>query len=210
LDVWSRIDPARSRAVGGDDPVTAWAAYAVAAPVMVVRSSEGPWSADPGFTFEEWMKLPLGPTTDDLAYHLTTLFPPVRPQAWLEIRCIDALPDHQWPVAVAFAAVLLDHPRAAALAEEACQPIRDLRLEATCSGLTDPALAQAAKSCGELVVNHMADLAVDPLTARQVEDFLDTFTMRGRCPADLATQPTPNGTAAVARLPGGCAKEVSA
>jgi glutamate--cysteine ligase len=134
----------------------------------------------------------------------------VRPQAWLEIRSIDALPDHQWPVAVAFAAVLLDHPRAADLAEEACQPVGDLHLEAARGGLTHPALANAAKTCGQLVLDHMHDLAVDPLTASQVEAFLDAFTMRGRCPADLATQPTSNGTAAPGRLPDGAAKEVSA
>ena len=41
------------------------------------------------------------PTVDDLAYHLTTLFPPVRPRGWLELRMIDALPEPWWPVAVA-------------------------------------------------------------------------------------------------------------
>jgi glutamate--cysteine ligase len=210
LDVWSRIDPARTRAVGGVDPVDAWTAYAMAAPVMVIRSSEGPWTTDPGFTLQEWMNLPQGPTPDDVAYHLTTLFPPVRPQAWLEIRCIDAIPHHQWPVAVAFAAVLLDHPRAADFAEEACQPVSRLHLEAARGGLTDPAIGQAAKTCGQLVLDHMHDLAVDPLTASQVEEFLDAFTMRGRCPADLANQPTPNGTATLRRLPDDLAKEVSA
>jgi glutamate--cysteine ligase len=210
LDVWSRLDPKRTVAVRGDDPVAAWTRYALAAPVMVVRSSERPWTTDPGFTFEEWMRLPQGPTSDDLAYHLTTLFPPVRPQAWLEIRCIDALPDHQWPVAVAFAAVLLDHPRIANLAEDACQPVRDLHLEAARGGLSNPALAMAAKTCGQLVVDHMHDLSVDPLTAQQVEEFLDAFTMRARCPADLAIQPRLNGTADPSRLSGDRAKEVRA
>ncbi len=213
LEIWSRIDTARTQAVGGDDPVAAWAAYALAAPVMVLRSVEGPWMTDPGFTFAEWMKRPKGPSPDDLAYHLSTLFPPVRPQAWLEIRCIDALPHHQWPVAVAFAAVLLDHPQASDLAEDACQPLHGLHLEAAREGLTHPALARAAKTCGELVMNQMYDLAVDALTAAQVEGFLDSFTMRGRCPADLAAQPTHNGVVSGAeprRLPDDWAKEVSA
>jgi glutamate--cysteine ligase len=207
LDIWSRIDPARTRAVGGDDPVNAWTEYALAAPVMVVRSTTGPWATDPGFTFAEWMQLTPGPSPDDLAYHLTTLFPPVRPQAWLEIRCIDALPDHQWPVAVAFAAVLLDHPLAADLAEEACQPVAGLYLRAA-HGIRHPALAQAAKTCGQLVADHMHDLAVDPLTASQVERFLDQFTMRGRCPADIAAPQ--NGTGNHSRLSVGRAEEVNA
>jgi glutamate--cysteine ligase len=192
LDIWSRIDHARTRAVGGNDPVSAWTRYALAAPVMVVRSSNGTWTTDPGFTFAEWLQLPRGPLPDDLAYHLTTLFPPVRPQAWLEIRCIDALPDEQWPVAVAFAAVLLDHPLAADLAEEACQPTAEMHLQAA-QGLAHPRLARAAKICGQLVADHVHDLAVDPLTDSQIEAFLDEFTMRGRCPADLALRPTLNG-----------------
>ena len=34
-------------------------------------------------------------------YHLTTLFPPVRPKGWLELRMFDALPSPVWQVAVA-------------------------------------------------------------------------------------------------------------
>ena len=48
------------------------------------------------------------PTLDDFAYHLTTLFPPVRPRGWLELRVVDALPDAWWPVAVAVTTALLD------------------------------------------------------------------------------------------------------
>ena len=32
------------------------------------------------------------PTEEDLAYHLTTLFPPIRPRGWLELRMVDSLP----------------------------------------------------------------------------------------------------------------------
>ena len=54
------------------------------------------------------------PTLADLDYHLTTLFPPVRPRGYIEIRCIDALPDRWWPALVAtLAATLLDDPVAA-------------------------------------------------------------------------------------------------
>ena len=126
---------------------------------------------------------------------------------------MDFINGHRFIQAVAFAAVLLDHPRASDLAEEACQPLHNLHLEAVRGGLTHRELAQAAKTCGELVVHHMDDLAVDPLTAGQVEAFLDTFTMRARCPADLATRPTHNGivrTADPRCQPDDWAKEVSA
>ena len=44
------------------------------------------------------------PTIDDLDYHLTTLFPPVRPRGWLEIRYLDALPAPWWRVAATIVA----------------------------------------------------------------------------------------------------------
>jgi glutamate--cysteine ligase len=48
---------------------------------------------------------------DDLVEHLTTLFPPVRPRGWFEIRTIDALADECWPRAAELtAALLLDGP----------------------------------------------------------------------------------------------------
>ena len=37
------------------------------------------------------------PTEDDLAYHLTTLFPPIRPRGWLELRMVDSLPS-EWSI----------------------------------------------------------------------------------------------------------------
>ncbi len=63
-----------------------------------------------GMTFGDWLQHghPLGwPTEADLAEHLTTLFPPVRPRGWFEIRTIDALGDDCWPRAVELTAALL-------------------------------------------------------------------------------------------------------
>ncbi len=45
------------------------------------------------------------PTVADLDYHLTTLFPPVRPRRFLEIRYLDSVPDALWPAVV----FTLDH-----------------------------------------------------------------------------------------------------
>ena len=90
--VVSTMDPTRGAAPRGPDPVTAWAEYALDAPVMMCRR-EGDWLAAPGFTFRDWVGGITGfapPTDDDLAYHLTTLFPPVRPRAgW---RCATSTP----------------------------------------------------------------------------------------------------------------------
>ena len=120
LDVWSRIDPSRTRLVPGRDPATAWATYALAARVMFVRTGDDECVPvlEP-MTFAAWATRghPLGwPDECDLLEHLTTLFPPVRPRGWFEIRTLDALDDDRWPRAVELAAALTcDGPERRAL-----------------------------------------------------------------------------------------------
>jgi gamma-glutamylcysteine synthetase len=63
------------------------------------------------------------PVTTDLDYHLTTLFPPVRPRGYLELRCLDALPRRWWPALVTLTVTLADDPVAADRAREACEPL---------------------------------------------------------------------------------------
>jgi glutamate--cysteine ligase len=115
MDLWSRTDVTRAGPVAGADLPTAWANYALDARVMFIRCDGDDCVAClDGMTFAGWLHHghPLGwPTEDDLAEHLTTLFPPVRPRGWFEIRTIDALGDECWPRAVELtAALVLDGP----------------------------------------------------------------------------------------------------
>ena len=126
LDVWSRIDCTRTAAVGGFEPAPSWAQYALDARVMFVRTSVE--QCEPvldGMTFAAWIARghPHGwPTDADLTEHLTTLFPPVRPRGWLELRTLDALDDARWPVAARRAVThLLDTPERRGLLEHACR-----------------------------------------------------------------------------------------
>ena len=126
LDLWSRIDRSRTAPVIGDDPADAWAAYALAARVMFIRRADDDCVAVlDGTTFGEWIERghPLGwPTEADLTEHLTTLFPPVRPRGFLEVRTIDALDDARWPAAAEFAvSLLLDGPQRRKALELACR-----------------------------------------------------------------------------------------
>ena len=116
---WNRIDPGRTASVfeagSGLSPGHQWARYALDAGVMLIRSDGD--AATPvldGLTFGEWIEHghELGwPTIDDLTYHLSTLFPPVRPQGRFELRMIDALPDPWWRVAIAVTTALARRPR---------------------------------------------------------------------------------------------------
>ncbi|WP_059007299.1 ergothioneine biosynthesis glutamate--cysteine ligase EgtA [Streptomyces specialis] len=200
--LWARADPARTRPPEGDDPRYAWARYALDAPLLCVRRpAPAAWTAPPGWTFRSWLRDAAGdpprerpPLPADLDYHLTTLFPPVRPHGWLELRMIDAQPGADgWTVPLAVAATLMDDPAAADAAFDATEPLTaprgpfprpDLWLRAARAGPADPALAAAARAC--LAAAETA-LARDPACAglrRAVGDFADRYTARGRCPAD--------------------------
>ena len=87
------------------------------------------------------------PTIADLEYHLTTLFPPVRPRQWLEIRYLDSMPDDFWPAVVFTLVALLDDPVAADIAAEAVEPVATAWDIAARLGLRDRRLYEAANRC---------------------------------------------------------------
>jgi glutamate--cysteine ligase len=86
--IWQGVDLRRTgydgRHLDPDDPAGAYAAFAAAAPRLPI-----PDAADP-------------------AYHLSTLFPPVRPRGgYLEVRYLDAQPPGRVGEAIATVATLL-------------------------------------------------------------------------------------------------------
>ncbi len=130
---WQGIDHDRSDPLPLGDPASVWAAYALSAPVMLVRAGEDQPDAAPDLVpvteripFAQWLRggAPFGrrPTMVDLDYHLTTLFPPVRPRGYIELRCLDALPERWWPALAAITVTLIDDPEAADLAAAWCAP----------------------------------------------------------------------------------------
>jgi glutamate--cysteine ligase len=158
--VWSRMDASRTRPPGhAEDPRTAWADYALDAAVLCIRREEHEtWSAPEGLTLRGWLDGVPGlrpPTVEDLDYHLTTLFPPVRPRGWLELRMIDTQHGDEWVVPAAVATALFDDPVAAETAWEATEPLCtqgpiasvELWERAARHGLAVPELAKAALSC---------------------------------------------------------------
>jgi glutamate--cysteine ligase len=151
MAAWLAIDPSRTRpawtaARAGSDPVTAWSTYALGAPLLCVRRPGGDWRVPAGITFRDWIDgaLPQPPTEDDLDYHLSTLFPPVRARGYLEIRYLDAQPPGEWIAPVGVLAALLGDAAALSLAREACEPVVDRWDAAARHGLADPALAASA------------------------------------------------------------------
>jgi ergothioneine biosynthesis glutamate--cysteine ligase EgtA len=184
--IWGNVDQARcGPLLGGDDPAGEWAAYALSAPVMLVRDPDT-GSTEPvrsRTAFADWVtgEAPLsgrGPTASDLEYHLTTLFPPVRPRGFLEIRYLDAAPEPWWPALAAVTATLLDDPAAADRAAEASAPVAGQWDRAARLGLTDAALRTAARGCLAAALD-----AVPPALLPEVA-ALAALVDRGQSPGD--------------------------
>ncbi len=190
--VWHAIDPGRTASARRHDPASAarpdWSQYVLDAPVMMMRVDDDHSVAlRAPHSFERWIAdgHALGwPTPDDLAYHVTTLFPPVRPRGWLELRMIDALPEPWWPVAVAVTVALLDDPLAAEWATSATAAVRDCWDAAARDALHDPALADAARWCFDAAQLALERVGADVATIDATEEYAARFVRRSRCPAD--------------------------
>lgn len=188
--VWGQLDSARCGpvlGVNGAHPAIEWARYALKAPVMLVHGAGGDCvPVRRHVPFADWAdgRVLLGgrrPTAADLDYHLTTLFPPVRPRGWLEIRYLDSVPDTLWPAVVFTLVTLLDDARAADAAADAVAPVATAWDAAARIGLADRRLYAAANRC--------VGLAADRLPARhhrlaESMQRLVALVERGRCPAD--------------------------
>ncbi|OBJ46428.1 ergothioneine biosynthesis glutamate--cysteine ligase EgtA [Mycolicibacterium mucogenicum] len=183
--IWGQLDTARCGPVlgaSGDDPANDWARYALKAPVMLVHTPE----AEPvteWVPFADWAdgRTLLGgrrPTEADLDYHLTTLFPPVRPRRWLEIRYLDAVSDELWPAVVFTLVTLLDDARLSKIAWEATESVATAWDQAARVGLADPRLQAAAVQCVE------AAAEVAPADVADSMDRLLRQVRQGRSAAD--------------------------
>lgn len=204
--VWGQMDSARCGPIlgaSGVDPGTDWARYALKAPVMMVRSPDHQeiLAVTDHVPFTDWVDgrvLLAGrrPTNADLEYHLTTLFPPVRPRQWLEIRYLDSVPEAVWPALAFTLTTLLDDPVAADLAAEAVEPVATAWDIAARAGLVDRRLYVAANRCLAIATER----APAELAAAMEQLMLNVET--GRCPADdFADRVIDNGIAAtVARM----------
>ncbi|MFC7892139.1 ergothioneine biosynthesis glutamate--cysteine ligase EgtA [Streptomyces sp. NPDC057381] len=196
---WTQIGTGRAGGPALDsDPRGAWTRHVLDAPVMCVRRDVGPWDVPEGMTFREWTRTrtPRAPTREDLDYHLTTLFPPVRPRGHLELRMIDAQPgDDGWIVPLAVTAALFDDPEAAETAYRAVKPLAERTLglcaphnplyqDAARHALTDPELREAAVTCFTAALGALPRIGATPAVTAAVAGYLERYVRRGRCPAD--------------------------
>jgi len=187
--IWWSIDPPRTHPVRTDlAPELAWQEYALAADVMFINT-EGSCGTSgtpvrPGLPFGRWMAdgHPTGwPTIEDYRYHLSTLFPPVRPRGWLELRVLDALP--RWIRDVAVLTV------AAACTADASRELgrrlpdtSGLWVIAARDGLGHPVLGAAARILIAVVADHLGSVTAEARHPALVEEYAARYVHRGRAP----------------------------
>jgi glutamate--cysteine ligase len=181
----------------GGNPRDAWSAYALDAEIMCVREpGSQDWTAPPGVSFRDWLRdggsrSLRAPTAEDLDYHLSTLFPPVRPRGHMELRMIDAQPGDGWIVPAAVVTALADDDRAGDAALAAAEPVwddsadaQDPWLRAAKCGPADPGIAQASRRCFEAAEAALGRSAAPAGIRQTVADFIERYVLKDRCPAD--------------------------
>jgi glutamate--cysteine ligase len=199
---WQELDPTRSGFPRllvegrGDDPRSEWGQAALEADVMLYHISDEFFEPGcPGCSFEKWIRdgHPRWgwPTSDDLDYHLTTLFFEVRPRGFLELRAGEALPDQWRAVPVALTAALLydDSARTAALdlLNDHRGELPEIWRRAAIDGVRDPELRELACKLWTIGLDGARSLPagyVDGEDIASVEAFLEHYTERGRMPTD--------------------------
>lgn len=189
LAAWAAIDPSRTRAaLATGDLAEDWVAYVLAARVMLLHEDDD--RCEPvkmPIAFGEWIDGGIDgrrPTMADLTYHCTTLFPPVRPRGWLELRWLDSLPAGLAETAVAAIVAVLTDDEAGDRAAHACAAVSDLWAEAARFGPQHPELAAAAVTVLRDAAEALDRSGAPAAYAETVEDAASRWPARGRCPAD--------------------------
>ena len=182
MRTWFGLDASLAFAPPAEpDPAAAWARRALDSPLICIRRDAGGWEAPPGVTFADWVAgaLPTKATYDDLDYHLSTLFPLVRPRGYLEVRYLDAQPRGESLVPVALVAALFAAERTVDAAAEIGAGVAGRWVPAARDGLADPALREAAFALLELAGRALADLDVGESMITAVTDAVGRRLRQG-------------------------------
>jgi glutamate--cysteine ligase len=160
MRTWLELDARRTMHVVDAADYAQWA---LNVPLMCVRNGTDDWTAPRGATFGDWIDGALeadigrAPTSEDLDYHLSTMFPPVRAAGHLEVRYIDAQPGDLWRVPIAAIDALLSGPAVMQEAGDAAASTAGRWRDAAEYGLVDVELRSAATSLMSLAASYAPD-----------------------------------------------------
>ena len=180
--IWAATDPTRTRpACGGPED---WAAYVLDANLMLRWRNNRIEPQLDELTFGECLQSSDPPTRDDLELHLTTLFPPLKPRGYLELRMLDALPPPGRVAAIASVWAVLTDPDVGDAAEAICRAIPDAWCRAAQAGLSDPTVREAAANVLDLAAR--ANSATAPSLADACKIWRDEHVLSPNPPQPVA------------------------
>ncbi|HEX2904707.1 MAG TPA: glutamate-cysteine ligase family protein [Jatrophihabitans sp.] len=162
MAAWWALDPVRTLPPLSLE-IADYPQRALRTPVLARRGG-GSWLVEGEQTVASWLDTGRPLTTADLDLHLSMLFPPVRPQGYLELRYLDAQPAGQWLGPLVLLTALFAGPLQPVV--EICLPVGARWQPATEIGLADPQLAAAAGQLAQLVPDALDRV---PLTAADRE-----------------------------------------
>ena len=168
MRTWLELDPARTVAppLDVEDPAAAYARWALDVPLLCIRDDGDRWAAPQGASFADWLAGDLNgtvgraPTIDDLEYHLSTLFPPVRANGYFEVRYLDAQPAGAWRIPIALFEGLLRDQSTVDQARRLAASTRGRWRDAARVGLADRELRTAATALMTLATSALEDPAL--------------------------------------------------
>jgi len=130
---------------------------------------------DPYLTFREWMRASdIG--LEDWHFHLSTLFPEVRPKEYFELRSADTI-EVEWLAApVLFVTALVyDQASSQRALEIAGSPNVDLLQLAGIKGVGDPLLRRMARALADIALDGAESLGRSYISATDVESAAAYF-----------------------------------
>jgi len=199
---WRKLEPTRtgfpSAFLADPDgrPVEQYLEFALDARVMAVRHPDRWVPQLMPVAFRHWLEGGIDgqyPTLDDWRYHLTTLFPEVRPKGFLELRSADAQARAFRAVPLVWWTALIgDEPSTARVLDRighTAPALYDRWDQAAAGGLADPSLGADAKAIWGFATDAVLRAPKGFYTDEMVRAFVrfgERFTLRGRSPADEA------------------------
>jgi glutamate--cysteine ligase len=169
--LWRTLDDSRTGLPYDEvDPVARYVHFALDAYAMRSGNKRQPY-----VTFRDWMRdSKVG--MEEWDFHLSTLFPEVRPKQYFELRSADTI-DPKWLAApVLFVtAIVYDRKSAQRAFEIVGTPSVDLLELAGIKGLSHPALRRMARALADIALDGADSLGSEYLSAEDVETASEYF-----------------------------------
>jgi glutamate--cysteine ligase len=185
MSAWWQLDPHRT---GPPTSLTldGYVERVLDTPILARRRDSGDWRVQQPLTLRKWIGSGEPLTTADIDLHLSMLFPPVRPQGYLEIRYLDAQPGDEWIVPLALLAALFAGPEPVGQVLRCCADGADRWQQATEHGLTDPVLRGIAGRLLDIAIPGLDGLGLPPAVREQVDRVLRRRLCEGVNPGSEA------------------------